>query len=103
MFIYLFGNTFLDFTKTINFVSGVNFNFKLFIVLYIGHKIADYLLQTDHQAVNKVNSWKALFIHCCIYTIVLTIMGYFFVGFLNWAAIFIIFIHYIIIFIVSCL
>lgn len=97
MFIYLFGNTILDFTTTSNFVSSISFNLKLFIVLYIGHKIADYLLQTDHQAVNKAKSWRALFIHCFIYTIVLTIMGYFFVGFLNWAAIFIIFISHVII------
>lgn len=97
MFAYLFGNSFLDFTKTNFFISNINFDIKLFIVLYIGHKIADYLLQTDDQAVNKVNSWKALFIHCFIYTTVLTIMGYFFVGYFSWAVIFIIFVSHIII------
>ncbi|MFS0882205.1 DUF3307 domain-containing protein [Metabacillus niabensis] len=97
MFIYLFGNSLLDFISIENLGPNISFNLKLFIVLYIGHKIADYILQTDHQAVNKSNSWKALFIHCFIYTVVLTIMGYFFVGFVSWAAIFIIFISHVII------
>lgn len=97
LFVYLFGNSLLDFSKTNFFISNINFDLKLFIVLYIGHKIADYLLQTDYQAINKVNSWKALFIHCFIYTTVLMIMGYIFVGYFSWAAIFIIFVSHIII------
>lgn len=73
-----------------------DFNIKLFIVLYIAHKIADYLFQTDFQAKNKDNSWTALFIHCSVYTIVLTIMGYIFVGYFDWRATFIIFISHIV-------
>lgn len=72
-------------------------NVSLFIVLYIGHKIGDYLLQTDYQAVNKKNNWIALISHCFIYTLAVSIMAYVFVGFFNWTAIFILFISHIII------
>ncbi|OFD42206.1 hypothetical protein BWGOE3_34590 [Bacillus mycoides] len=72
-------------------------NVSLFIVLYIGHKIGDYLLQTDYQAVNKKDNWIALISHCFIYTLAVSIMAYVFVGFFNWTAIFILFISHIII------
>ncbi|EEK47385.1 3-dehydroquinate dehydratase, type II [Bacillus cereus ATCC 10876] len=66
-------------------------------MLYIGHKIGDYLLQTDYQAVNKKDNWIALISHCFIYTLAVSIMAYVFVGFFNWTAIFILFISHIII------
>ncbi|KMP19392.1 DUF3307 domain-containing protein [Bacillus paranthracis] len=72
-------------------------NVSLFIVLYIGHKIGDYLLQTDYQAVNKKDNWIALISHCFTYTLAVSIMAYVFVGFFNWTAIFILFISHIII------
>ncbi|OFD71173.1 MULTISPECIES: DUF3307 domain-containing protein [Bacillus cereus group] len=72
-------------------------NVSLFIVLYIGHKIGDYLFQTDYQAVNKKDNWLALISHCFIYTLAVSIMAYVFVGFFNWTAIFILFISHIII------
>ena len=76
---------------------NLELNIKLFIVLYIAHKIADYLLQTDFQAINKAKSWRALIIHCLVYTITLSIMAYIFAGYFDWRAIFIIFVSHIII------
>ncbi|WP_269919424.1 DUF3307 domain-containing protein [Caldifermentibacillus hisashii] len=97
LFTYLFGSKIFGFIEINNFVPGVNFNIKLFIILYIGHKIADYLLQTDRQAVKKTTSWKALLSHSFIYTLVLTAMGYIFAGYFSWIAIFIIFVSHVII------
>lgn len=97
LFAYLFGSKLFSLIGINNYFSGINFDIRLFIVLYIGHKIADYLFQTDRQAVKKVSSWTALLQHSFIYTLVLTIMGYFFAGYFSWIAIFIIFVSHVII------
>lgn len=96
LFLYFFGNMLFDFVNISNLL-GLDFNVKLFIVLYVGHKIADYLLQSERQALLKTHSWKALLTHCVIYTLVLTITGYLFVGYFSWIATFIIFLSHIII------
>ncbi len=97
LLIYLIGTKLTGMIGINNFLPGVDFNIKLFIVLYIGHKIADYLLQTDRQAVMKTKSLKALLSHCFIYTLVLMLMSYFFTGYFSWTAIFIIFVSHVII------
>lgn len=81
----------------IPFYFDIELNIKLFIVLYIAHKIADYLFQTDFQAINKAKSWNALVTHCSIYTIILTTMAYIFAGYFDWRASFIILVSHIII------
>lgn len=86
--------------KVIASIGGVelfdfNFDPALFIVLYIGHKIADYLFQTDYQAVNKTKEWTPLLTHCLIYTV--TVLGLVFItlGFFNWLAVIILFVSHV--------
>lgn len=81
----------------IHLYFDIELNIKLFIVLYIAHKIADYLFQTNFQAINKVENWKALVTHCSVYTIILTTMAYVFAGYFDWRACFVIFVSHIII------
>lgn len=45
-----------------------------FILQFIGHRVGDYLFQTDWQAQNKSkNSW-ARFKHCFIYSLTITLI-----------------------------
>jgi hypothetical protein len=97
-FLFTFGIVLLYFTvENVIKLEGVsnlwdlNFNIEVFIVLYIGHKIADYLFQTDNQALNKSKRWSPLLAHCFIYTLTLTLLAYFITGFLSWLAIVVIF------------
>lgn len=45
-----------------------------FILLYVGHLIADYVLQTDHQAAHKADhgaaGWRANLVHAGTHVIV---------------------------------
>lgn len=70
---------------------------KLFIVLYIAHKIADYLLQTDYQARMKSTNIAPLITHCLIYTVTVMSFAYLFTGFFSWAAILVMFLSHLII------
>lgn len=94
--LFLIGEKIFAFKGEVN-LDSINLNVSLFIILYIGHKIADYLFQTDYQALNKHKNWKALFLHCLIYTITLTFLAFIIIGYFSWTAIFIIFISHIII------
>lgn len=40
-----------------------------FILQFVGHRIGDYLLQTNLQALNKANNIKYRFRHCLVYSI----------------------------------
>ncbi|WP_215192997.1 DUF3307 domain-containing protein [Exiguobacterium sp. s95] len=82
--------------KEISSLWNFNFNVELFIVLYIAHKIADYLFQTNNQALNKTQKWIPLLIHCVIYTLILTVLPYLILGFISWSAIIVIFITHVI-------
>lgn len=46
-------------------------NYNIFICLFIGHVLGDYLLQTSWQAENKNGNWDALIIHSIIYSVVI--------------------------------
>ncbi|MCL4861461.1 MAG: DUF3307 domain-containing protein [Caldilineaceae bacterium] len=49
---------------------------SLFNWLLVGHLIADWMLQNDWMARNKLQQWlaPAIFVHCTIYTLTLLIM-----------------------------
>lgn len=78
-------------------LDNITINISLFVVLYIGHKISDYLFQTEYQALNKHKNWGALLRHCTIYTLILSLLAYYLIGFFSWTAIFILLISHIII------
>lgn len=41
----------------------------LFVFQFIGHRVGDYLLQSNYDALNKTRDWGALTRHVCMYTI----------------------------------
>ncbi|MGW2426038.1 DUF3307 domain-containing protein [Streptomyces sp. NPDC001709] len=47
---------------------------SLFVLLYVGHLLADYPLQTDHQAAHKAcagaTGWRATFAHAVTHVVV---------------------------------
>ncbi|MBT2217837.1 DUF3307 domain-containing protein [Virgibacillus dakarensis] len=45
-----------------------------FIVMYVGHRVGDYLLQTDYQAGNKTKSFIARIKHCLTYSLIITFL-----------------------------
>ncbi|MFV9957783.1 MAG: DUF3307 domain-containing protein [Rickettsia conorii subsp. raoultii] len=94
--LFLIGEKIFPFKGEVN-LDSINLNVSLFIILYIGHKIADYLFQTDYQALNKHKNWGALLRHCLIYTITLTFLAFIIIGYFSWTTLFIIFISHIII------
>lgn len=94
--IFILGERVISFGGEIN-VDHLEVNVTLFILFYIGHKIADYLLQTDYQAVNKSKDWSALIIHCLVYTFTLNLMAFVIIGYFSWTAILLIFITHLII------
>ena len=49
------------------------------ICMLFVHWLADFMLQTDWQAKNKYNNWKALFGHVMIYSLVMS-LGFAIVG-----------------------
>lgn len=86
------------------FRLGVNYNLlplhvnvELFIVLFIAHKIADYVVQTDKQATLTDQQWIPLIIHCFIYTVIVLGAAYLFTGFFNIVAILLVFTSHVII------
>lgn len=78
-------------------ITSLELNTKLFIILYIGHKIGDYLFQTDKQAVNKTKEWGPLISHCFWYTLIVIGMAYLFADYFKWSAVIVIFISHMII------
>lgn len=94
--IFLIGEKIFAFKGEVN-LDSINLNVSLFIILYIGHKMADYLFQTDYQAINKHKNWGALLRHCLIYTITLTFLAFIIIGYFSWTTLFIIFISHVII------
>lgn len=40
-----------------------------FILQFVGHRIGDYVFQTDWQAQNKVSNLLARFKHCIVYSV----------------------------------
>lgn len=75
----------------------ISINIELFIYLYLGHKIGDYLLQSDKQAKSKQNSWYYLLVHCAIYSLSVIAVPFIFIGYFNLAALFFVFITHVII------
>lgn len=71
--------------------SHVQVNAPLFIVLYIAHKIGDYLFQTDKQAIHKSSNIGPLIAHCLVYTTIVLGAAWFFIGFFRWAAVILLF------------
>lgn len=69
----------------------VHVNAQLFIVLYIAHKIGDYLFQTDRQAAQKSTNISPLLIHCLVYSIIVLGAAWVFIGFFRWAAVILLF------------
>lgn len=78
-------------------MATLELNVTLFIVLYIGHKIGDYLFQTDKQALHKSKQLLPLITHCSVYTIILISLAFLITGFFSWLAVFILFISHFII------
>lgn len=75
-------------------VSTFKISAELFIVLYIGHKIADYLFQTDNQAKLKGSDYVVLFVHSFLYTVIVLGLAYFVTGYFNWSSIILLFISH---------
>lgn len=75
----------------------IHLNVELFIVLYIFHKIADYLFQTDGQARFKSEDCGYLIRHCVVYTVTVLGGAYLFLGYFNWAAFFLVFFSHLVI------
>ncbi|GAJ41659.1 DUF3307 domain-containing protein [Saccharococcus caldoxylosilyticus] len=90
LFVYWFGHQFIQF-KGDNELFHLEVNGKLFIVLYIAHKIGDYLFQTDKQARLKSEEWGPLLKHCLVYTLIVIGVAYLYTGLFNWTAVMIIF------------
>lgn len=81
-----------------NTILNTSINVELFIYLFVAHKIADYLLQTDKQAKNKSDGLvnKYLVTHCLIYTAIITGTAWILLGYISWEFIISIFISHII-------
>lgn len=45
-----------------------------FIIQLVGHRIGDYLFQTDWQAQNKTKDWWARWKHCVVYSLTISLM-----------------------------
>lgn len=45
-----------------------------FILQFVGHRIGDYLLQTDYQAQNKAKSVTVRIRHCTIYSLAISLL-----------------------------
>ncbi|OKO87772.1 hypothetical protein BRO54_3799 [Geobacillus proteiniphilus] len=87
-----------NFIQVTNFrFFGISVNVELFIYLYLGHKIGDYLLQSDKQAKSKQNSWYYLLVHCAIYSLSVIAIPFIFMGYFNLAALFFVFITHVVI------
>ncbi|WP_047913136.1 DUF3307 domain-containing protein [Paenibacillus sp. TCA20] len=46
----------------------------LFILQFVGHRIGDFILQTDVQAQNKTKDWKARLRHCFSYSLSVSLL-----------------------------
>ncbi|NLG80282.1 MAG: DUF3307 domain-containing protein [Firmicutes bacterium] len=58
----------------------------LFVVLFVGHHIADYLMQTDRQAHEKSSKLWPLLCHSVVYTVTVLALAYLVTGFFSWVA-----------------
>jgi len=96
LILYFIGEKIFTFKGEIA-LDNLTLNTSLFIVLYVGHKIADYLFQTDYQASNKQSNWGALLLHCLTYTLILSLLAFVTIGFFNWTTVFILFISHVLI------
>lgn len=45
-----------------------------FIFQYVGHRIGDYLLQTNYQAQNKANNFISRFKHYLVYSLTILLL-----------------------------
>lgn len=45
-----------------------------FILQFVGHRIGDYLFQTDWQANHKAKDWFARYRHCVVYSLTICLM-----------------------------
>lgn len=59
-----------------------------FILQFVGHRIGDYLFQTDWQAQNKAKNGIARFKHCAVYSLTISTMLLFII---SWQAAVIVF------------
>ncbi|WP_092269302.1 DUF3307 domain-containing protein [Brevibacillus centrosporus] len=74
----------------------ISVNVELFIILYVAHKVADYLFQTDGQARFKSEDWGFLLRHCIVYTITVLGFAYLVIGYFSVAATILIFFSHLI-------
>ncbi len=65
-------------------MANISLNVNLFIVLFVSHLIADYLFQTDRQAIEKQKEYISLIKHSCIYTISIIVITYIILGVFSW-------------------
>lgn len=93
--IYWLGYTFVSFEGGEALIE-LNIDIKLFIVLFIGHKIGDFLFPTERQATNKSKELVPLLSHSTVYTFIVLGLAYVFTGFFNWLAIIVLFISHLI-------
>jgi len=52
-----------------------------FIIQFVGHRMGDYLFQTDWQAQNKIINNYARFAHCLVYSLTIGLLLFPFFGF----------------------
>lgn len=48
---------------------------SLFSLMFVGHLVGDFLLQSSWMADNKDEKWVPLLIHCFVYTVVVTLFA----------------------------
>jgi len=64
--------------------------------LFIAHLIGDFLFQTSWMSMHKASRWIPLLVHCCVYTLTVSIVAWFAFGGLSLLAISFIFVTHII-------
>lgn len=56
-------------------ISNLPLFASLFILQFVGHRVGDYLFQTDFQAQNKTKAFWPLFRHCFVYALTVALFS----------------------------
>lgn len=76
------------------YMNQLTVDVQLFIVLYVGHLIADYLFQTEAESINKANQFPFLLRHSIIYTGVVSLSLYLILNLISYKIIFVLFLSH---------
>ncbi|MFS0788786.1 DUF3307 domain-containing protein [Shouchella sp. 1P09AA] len=93
--VYIAGDRLLTYSGGFS-LFNLTFDTSLFIVMYIGHKMGDYIFQTEYQALNKSKLIGALVRHSLIYTLCVLGLAFIVTGFFSWLALIIIFVSHLV-------